>query len=104
VRQIVTTGEPGAFEFHWTVFGYASDDEEMTQRRLRLANLMGPSGLVSIDDTEVIELTQKGAARFREAQGIIEMGGHDTGDVDYTVTEAPLRAFHKYYGEVMGLC
>jgi salicylate 5-hydroxylase large subunit len=103
IRQIVTTGSPDAFEFHWTVFGYAADDEEMTRRRVRLANLMGPSGLVSIDDTEVIELTQRGAAHFREAAGVIEMGGDGTGDVDYTVTEAPLRAFHKYYREVMGL-
>jgi salicylate 5-hydroxylase large subunit len=103
IRQVVTTGEPGAFEFHWTVYGYASDDEAMTQRRLRLANLMGPSGLVSIDDTEVVELTQRGVERSAASEGFIEMGGLTTTGEDHVITEGPLRAFHKYYREVMGL-
>ncbi len=103
IRQVITTGDPGGFDFHWTVFGYATDDEAMTERRLRLANLMGPSGLVSIDDTEVVELTQKGTGPFGDAQGVIEMGGLTTGDEEHVITEGPLRAFHKYYREVMGL-
>src|SRR5262249_10576515 len=40
-RQIVPRG-PHAFDLHWTFFGYADDDEAMTRRRLRQANLMGP--------------------------------------------------------------
>lgn len=103
VRQIVTTGEPEAFEFHWTVFGYATDDEAMTARRLRLANLMGPSGLVSIDDTEVVELTQRGLTHAPHVEGFIEMGGLGTGDEEHVITEGPLRAFHKYYRSVMEL-
>src|SRR5204862_1379931 len=42
-RQIVPRG-PQHFDLHWTFFGYATDDAEMTERRLRQANLMGPGG------------------------------------------------------------
>ena len=44
MRQLITRG-PGAFELAWTFFGYATDSEEMTLKRLRQANLMGPAGL-----------------------------------------------------------
>ena len=102
MRQMVTRG-PGAFELHWTFFGYAGDDAEMTQRRLRQANLMGPAGYVSIDDTEVIELTQRGVAPYPQEQGFIELDGSGVESVDYTVTENTLRAFHKMYREIMEL-
>jgi salicylate 5-hydroxylase large subunit len=101
-RQIITRG-PGAFELHWTFFGYAGDDEEMTLRRLRLANLMGPAGYVSIDDSEVIELTQRGVAPYPDAEGFLELDGTGTESVDYTVTETAVRAFHKLYREIMEL-
>jgi salicylate 5-hydroxylase large subunit len=42
-RHIVPRGE-GEFDFVWTHFGFADDTPEMTQRRLRQANLFGPAG------------------------------------------------------------
>lgn len=50
----------GAFDFVWTHFGFEDDSAEMTQRRLRQANLFGPAGFVSADDGEVIEFSQEG--------------------------------------------
>jgi phenylpropionate dioxygenase-like ring-hydroxylating dioxygenase large terminal subunit len=102
VRQLVPRG-PTEFELHWTNFGYASDDEAMIRRRTMQANLMGPSGLVSIDDSEVIEMAQRGVQRFPELSGVIAMGGLETDSVEYTATEAPLRSMQKYYRSVMGL-
>src|ERR1019366_6071725 len=58
-RHIQPDGH-GAFNFVWTHFGFADDTEEMTERRLRQANLFGPAGFVSADDGEVIELSQQG--------------------------------------------
>jgi salicylate 5-hydroxylase large subunit len=55
MRQIIPRG-PQAFELAWTFFGYADDTPEMRLRRLRQANLMGPAGLVSVDDSEVMKL------------------------------------------------
>src|SRR6185437_2616289 len=51
-RHIQPDGH-GAFDFVWTHFGFADDTPEMTERRLRQANLFGPAGFVSADDGEV---------------------------------------------------
>lgn len=102
MRQLVPRGV-GEFELHWTYFGYESDDDEMTTRRLRQANLMGPAGLVSIDDSEVMRLAQLGAAAGSGRDALLEMGGHDTADTEHMVTEAAIRAFYEHYRAVMGL-
>ena len=93
-RQIVPRG-PTAFDLHWTFFGYADDDEAMTQHRLRQANLMGPSGYVSIDDSEVMALTQSGVDPASDLSGLLEMGGRTSTDTDHMVTEAAVRAFYR---------
>lgn len=101
MRQLVTRG-PQSFELVWTFFGYADDSEEMTKIRLRQANLMGPSGFVSIDDSEVMKFSQDGVARHPDHEGFVEMGGRDCHDEDHMVTEAAIRAFYKHYRRVMG--
>jgi salicylate 5-hydroxylase large subunit len=101
-RQLVTRG-PQAFDLHWTFFGYEDDDEAMRLRRLRQANLMGPAGLVSVDDGEVMELSHEGIAPYPEEAGVLEMGGRGTDDEDHMVTEAAIRAFYAHYREVMSL-
>ena len=101
-RQIVPRG-PGEFDLHWTFFGYADDDEAMTQRRLRQANLMGPGGLVSMDDGEIIARAQDGFRTAADAAGVVEMGGRDYADADHMVTDVALRAFYRGYRRVMDL-
>ena len=101
-RQLVTRG-PECFDLVWTFFGYADDDEAMTRRRLRQANLMGPSGFVSIDDSEVMHLAQQGIRAYPDRAAVLEMGGRDAADTDHMVTEAALRAFYTHYRRVMGL-
>lgn len=102
MRQIVCRG-PERFELHWTFFGYAGDDAEMTARRLRQANLVGISGFVSIDDIEVLDLQQRAVRPYPSSAGVLEMGGIGTEDQEHHVTEVPVRAFWRYYREVMGL-
>ncbi len=101
MRQLIPRG-PQAFELSWTFFGYADDTEEMTLRRLRQANLMGPAGLVSVDDSEVMKLSQDGTSPYPDAMGILEMGGRDLTDTNHMVTEVAIRAFYDYYCRVMG--
>jgi salicylate 5-hydroxylase large subunit len=101
MRQLIPRS-PESFELSWTFFGYADDTEEMTLRRLRQANLMGPAGLVSVDDSEVMKLSQAGVSPHPNATGLFEMGGYDTDDTDHMVTEAAIRAFYDYYCHVMG--
>ena len=102
MRQLVTRSA-GSFELHWTYFGYENDDPAMRLRRLRQANLMGPAGLVSIDDSEVMRLAQLGAMAGADRSAVLEMGGHDTADTEHMVTEVAIRAFYDRYREVMGL-
>src|SRR5258705_8172234 len=59
VRQVVPRGI-GATELVWSCFGYASDDETMTERRLRQANLVGPAGFISLEDGAATGFVQRG--------------------------------------------
>ncbi|HZA52535.1 MAG TPA: SRPBCC family protein [Myxococcaceae bacterium] len=102
MRQI-RAFQPEEFELHWTFFGYEDDDEEMTQRRLRQANLMGPAGYVSVDDSEVMEACQAGLSRYPDATTVIEMGGRGTENTPHMVTEGSIRAFYQAYRKIMGL-
>jgi salicylate 5-hydroxylase large subunit len=101
MRQI-RAFSPEEYELHWTFFGYEDDDEEMTLRRLRQANLMGPAGYVSVDDSEVMESAQSGVSRFPNEEAVVEMGGRGTEDTPHMVTEGAIRAFYKHYIDVMG--
>src|SRR5262249_51093159 len=101
MRQLVTRG-PHAFDLNWTFFGYKGDSADLRQRRIRQANLMGPAGLVSIDDSEVIALSQEGAAVYPETEAVLEMGGRSTADTDHMITEAGVRGFYKHYIQAMG--
>ncbi len=101
-RQIVPVG-PEAFDLVWTFFGYADDDAAMQQRRVRHANLMGPAGFVSLDDSEVMDLAQRGIHCNENNSAVVEMGGRGREDHDHIVTETAIRAFYGYYRSVMGL-
>jgi salicylate 5-hydroxylase large subunit len=101
MRQLVPI-DPGHFDLSWTFFGYEGDTPELRQRRLRQANLMGPAGFVSLDDSEVLLLQQWGVNPNPESSMLIEMGGRDVKSETHMVTEAGLRAFYKYYADVMG--
>ena len=101
MRHLVPRG-PHAFDLLWTFFGYADDSEEMTRIRLRQANLMGPAGYVSIDDSEVMRFSQEGVGPHPKDKGYLEMGGRECHDEDHMVTEAAVRAFYQHYRKVMG--
>jgi salicylate 5-hydroxylase large subunit len=99
-RHIQPRGH-GAFDFVWTHFGFADDTPEMTQRRLRQANLFGPAGFVSADDGEVIELSQMGFESKPFHRTLAELGGREVGDTDHMVTETLIRGMYRYWREVM---
>ncbi len=94
---------PGVFDFVWTHFGYADDDEAMTRRRLRQANLFGPAGFVSADDGEVIEFVQQAYAANGDARTISEQDGSGVQATPHMVTETLIRGMYRYWREVMGL-
>lgn len=101
VRQIVTHG-PGAFELVWTSFGYADDDADMQRIRLKQGNLIGPAGLISMEDGEAVEIVQRAVASDDRQQSFIAMGGGRGGDADHLVTESSIVGFWEYYRKVVG--
>jgi anthranilate 1,2-dioxygenase large subunit len=86
------------------VFGYDDDPPEMGAHRLSQANLIGPAGLVSMEDGEAIEIAQRASASGQEATTVVELGGGGLiSDRDYRVNDVPVRGFWSYYAELMGI-
>ena len=103
VRQIRPRGVDEV-EIFQTMLGYADDPPEMTLHRLRQANLVGPAGLVSMEDGEAIEIAHRASKPDRDSATVIELGGAGIiSDCDYRVTDVPLRGFWSYYAELMGI-
>jgi salicylate 5-hydroxylase large subunit len=105
VRHIIPKG-PGACELIWTHFGFEEDDDEMRRRRIRHGNLFGPGGLVSVDDSEVLAMAQRGYQTADEGgTTIVRMGtgGRENRNEGHMATESAIRGLYQYYREVMGL-
>ena len=102
MRQIVPL-DPHNFDLVWTVFAYADDPPELRQRRMRQANLFGPAGLVSIDDSEAMLLSQAGMAGNDGRDCVVELGGREVADAPTMVTETLIRGLYRHYRAVMGL-
>ena len=101
-RQIIPVG-PDKFDFVWTHFGFADDPPEMTERRIRQANLFGPAGFVSADDGEVIEFSQEGFDQDDHFTTLCELGGTEIENTDHMVTETLIRGMYRYWREVMDI-
>ena len=99
-RHIQPDGH-GAFDFVWTHFGFEDDTPDMTERRLRQANLFGPAGFVSADDGEVIEFSQKAFETKPQHRTLAELGGREVGETDHMVTETLIRGMYEYWRKVM---
>lgn len=61
-RQLLAKG-PSNFELVFHFFGYEDETPELRELRLLQANLAGPAGYISMEDTEATELVQRGTAR-----------------------------------------
>jgi anthranilate 1,2-dioxygenase large subunit/terephthalate 1,2-dioxygenase oxygenase component alpha subunit len=102
VRRIVPQGLEKT-ELVWTIFGFTSDDEAMTEMRLRQANLIGPAGFISMEDGAATGFVQRGVRGAPDEQSVVEMGGSGTSSEESRVSEAAVRGFWKSYRQHMGL-
>ncbi len=66
------------------------------------ANLLGPSGLVTIDDNEVLACVQDGVAASPFANSVLE-AGWGSGDADHLMSESAIRGFYDCYRDLMEL-
>jgi anthranilate 1,2-dioxygenase large subunit/terephthalate 1,2-dioxygenase oxygenase component alpha subunit len=102
VRQVLPKGR-GETELVWNCFGYASDDETMTERRLRQANLVGPAGFISLEDGAATGFVQRGVRGAAGQSSFVEMGGREIASSESRVSETSVRGFWQAYRRHMGL-
>ncbi|MDH4190281.1 MAG: Rieske 2Fe-2S domain-containing protein [Betaproteobacteria bacterium] len=102
VRQVIPKGTQRT-ELVWTCFGYASDDETMTARRLRQSNLVGPAGFISMEDGAATGFVQRGVAGAPDREAFIEMGGRAVASDESRVNETSVRGLWQVYRRHMGL-
>jgi anthranilate 1,2-dioxygenase large subunit/terephthalate 1,2-dioxygenase oxygenase component alpha subunit len=92
-----------ACELHWLLFGYDDDTPEQTERRLMQSNLIGPAGLVSMEDGMIGNWIQRAIARDPEQTAVLEMGGREVTSQGSRVSEASVRGFWQAYRTMMDL-
>jgi anthranilate 1,2-dioxygenase large subunit/terephthalate 1,2-dioxygenase oxygenase component alpha subunit len=102
VRQVLPKGIAET-ELVWNCFGYAGDDETMTERRLRQANLVGPAGFISLEDGAATGFVQRGVQGAAEQASFVEMGGRDIASSESRVSETSVRGFWQAYRRHMQL-
>lgn len=100
LRQILPKGK-GAFELIWHFFGYKDDSEQLRSFRMKQLNLVGPAGLISMEDGESTELCQSAIVRDGKYTNVLQMGGTGTGTDDHFVTEGAIRSLWKGYRKLM---
>ena len=100
-RQLLPKG-PDHFELVFHFFGYEDDTPEMRKLRIKQANLVGPAGYISMEDTEATELVQRGTARDGELNSVIEMSRAAPDQQATLITESLIRRFWVGYQALMG--
>ena len=101
-RQLITRGVEKC-ELVWTLLGFEEDTEEQTRMRIKHGNLVGPAGLVSMEDGEIGNFVQKGIRGDLDNNAILEMGGRGVGSMPTRATETSVRGFWKVYRELMNV-
>jgi len=104
VRQLLPKG-PGNFELIFNFFGYTDDTPDMRVHRIKQANLVGPAGFISMEDTFATELVQSATAGSGDALSIADIGRDVADDEQITsgIAESHIRGFWRGYQELMGL-
>jgi anthranilate 1,2-dioxygenase large subunit/terephthalate 1,2-dioxygenase oxygenase component alpha subunit len=102
VRQVLPK-DIDRTELNWTYLAYADDTPDLRRMRLRQLNMVGPAGLVSMEDGAVGGFVQRGVSTVPGREAVIEMGGETTGSTDTRATEASVRGFWKAYRHHMGV-
>ena len=103
LRLCVPKGPEGC-ELMWWILGSDDDTEEQQRMRVRQSNLIGPGGLISLEDGVVGGWVQRGTRGDLEKTSLVEMGGRDVEPSrDSRATEVSIRGFWNGYRDLMGV-
>ncbi len=100
-RQLLPKG-PDHFELIFHFFGYEDDTEELRNLRIKQANLAGPAGYISMEDTEATELVQRGIVGSETKSSVLEMARSAPDEEHSLISETLVRRFWLGYQTLMG--
>lgn len=101
-RHLIPTA-PDAFEMIWTQFGYVDDDPDMERQRILHGNLIGPSGLVSLEDGDAMERVQRAVGASRGEASYMGFIDDQIATHGHFATENSIKGFWDFYRTVMNL-
>ncbi|MCX7371258.1 MAG: aromatic ring-hydroxylating dioxygenase subunit alpha [Alphaproteobacteria bacterium] len=101
-RQLIAKAHD-RFELIFHFFGYTDDTPELRALRIKQANLVGPAGYISMEDTEATELVQRGTTGSSDLSSVIEMSRHAPDETATMISESLVRKFWVGYRNLMGL-
>lgn len=95
---------PDECELLWWVLGTPEDTPEQREIRIKQSNMIGPGGVISLEDGVVGGWIQRGTKRDQEKSTVVEMGGRGVAPSgEGRATEVAIRAWWKVYRECMGI-
>ncbi len=101
-RQLLPKG-PDSFELVFHFFGYEDDTPELRALRIKQANLVGPAGYISMEDTEATELVQHGITGHEDSgASVLEMSRAAPDETATLISESLVRKFWVGYQRLMG--
>ncbi len=103
LRLCVPKG-PDACELMWWVLGAADDSDDQRRIRVKQSNLIGPGGLISMEDGIIGNWVQRGIRGDADKTSLVEMGGRDVAPSKASrATEVSIRGFWNGYRDCMGV-
>jgi anthranilate 1,2-dioxygenase large subunit len=100
--RVVRPRGVGKTDLEWIHLGFDTDDEAMTERRLRQGNLIGAAGYIAMEDGFIGGFVQRALQYNDEGAGLVMMGGHEAESQNFRASEAAIRGFWKHYRSLMG--
>lgn len=95
---------PEECELLWWVFGAPEDTDEQRDIRVKQSNMIGPGGVISMEDGVVGGWIQRGTRRDKGKSSVVLMGGRGIEPSgEGRATEVSIRGFWQGYRDCMGI-
>ncbi len=95
VRLCLSKG-PEQCELLWWILGTEEDTKEQRDIRIRQSNMVGPGGVISMEDGVVGGWIQRATREDKDERSLVEMGGRDFTPIpNNRVTEVAVRSYWR---------
>ena len=95
---------PDKCELLWWVLGAADDTPVQREMRIKQSNMIGPGGLISMEDGVVGGWVQRATVGDQDKTTFLEMGGCDVRpSIEGRATEVSIRGFWNGYRDTMDI-